>query len=695
MTSHRSAFLLAVLVSTAYGADFTTYIGDQNQYTVAAITTDAAGNTYVTGSRLIPSAPSGDLPDVFVAKVDATGNLVFTTTFGGKGSDQGNSIAVDPMGNIWVGGSTSSENFPLRDAMQTSQGSGNPGGTGFLVKLAPDGTVIYSSYFGGLLGASSVNGVAPDQSGNVYLTGTTDSTDFPATPGLPAGKVSNAIGTVSGAFITKLDATGSKILYSALIVGNAVDCSGGSSCFLSARGTSGVSIATDAAGDAFIAGNTNTTDLPVTAGIAFGYGAFAAKINAAGNQLAYLTYLGPPAGIVAFGPSQSIRASAIAADVAGNAYLTGSTNDPEFPATPGAYQTKLNADATQSLVPSDTFAIKLAPTGRTIWATYLGGPGNDQANSISLDGSGNVWLAGSNGAGFPSGRLGVAGAAGDFLAEVSADGSALSYAAEFPSGAVGQGIRVDTNGLIHAAGPTGLISTITPAQPFASRVLGIVNAAAGQLSGRISPGEVISIFGFGLGPTTPVTAVPANGSFPTSVGGIQVLVNGSAIPLLYVSASQVNAEIPAPLSADDAVIQLVGNNATVPDFHVSVDPSIFGIFLNSDGSVAAINQDGTLNSSSNPAKAGTIVSIWATGFGNAAGPVDGAVAEVANNWCRYCYVSVVSNEPEPVEYAGSAPGLIDGLMQINFMIPPQLGGSPNQLFFGFGLGGSGFVWVSP
>ena len=696
MTGRRSALLLAVLVSTAYCADFTIYIGDQNQYTVAAITTDSAGNAYVTGSRLIPLAPPESLADVFVAKLDATGNIVFTTTFGGKGSDQSNAIAVDPMGNIWVAGSTSSENFPLRDALQGSQGSGNPGGTGFLVKLAPDGTVIYSSYFGGLLGASSVRGVATDQSGNVYLTGSTDATDFPVTPGLPAGKVSNSIGTVSGAFITKLDSTGSKILYSALIVGNAVDCSGGSSCFLSPRGTSGVGIALDAAGDAFIAGNTNTTDLPVTAGIAFGYGAFAAKINAAGNQLVYLTYLGPPAGIVAFGPSQTITASAVATDASGNAYLTGSTNDPEFPATPGAFQTKLNADATQSLVPSDAFAIKLNPAGATVWATYLGGSGNDQANSISLDGSGNVWLAGSNGAGFPSSsRWSAAGAAGDFLAELSADGSALSYAAEFPSGAVGRGISVDPNGLIHAAGPTGLISTITPAQPSTSRVLGIVNAAAGQLSGRISPGEVISIFGFGIGPTTPVSAAP-NGVFPTSVGGVQVLVNGSAIPLLYVSASQINAEIPAPLNnMDNAVIQVINNSAKLPDFRVSVDPSIFGIFLNPDGSIAAINQDGTLNSSSNPAKAGTIVSIWATGFGDAAGPVDGAVATAANNWCAYCSVSILANEAgEPVAYAGAAPGLIDGLMQINFMIPAQLGSSPNQLFFEFSLGGGGFIWVS-
>ena len=79
---------------------------------------------------------------------------------------------------------------------------------------------------------------------------------------------------------------------------------------------------------------------------------------------------------------------------------------------------------------------------------------------------------------------------------------------EFPSGAVGQVVVIDQSGVIHVAGETGLISTVTPAQPFASRILGIINAAGGVLSGRISPSEVISIFGFGLGPAIPVTAAP-------------------------------------------------------------------------------------------------------------------------------------------------------------------------------------------
>ncbi len=186
-------------------------------------------------------------------------------------------------------------------------------------------------------------------------------------------------------------------------------------------------------------------------------------------------------------------------------------------------------------MPSDAFAIQLSPAGATIWATYLGGPGSDRANSIGLDSSANVWLVGANGAGFPSGFPGFVAAAGDFLVELSANGSALLYAQEFPTGGAGQAIAVDPSGVLHAAGETGLISTITPAQLSAPRISGIINAAAGQLSGRVSPSEVISIFGFGLGPTAPVSATPKNGFFPTSLGGVQVLFNGAAIPLLYVS----------------------------------------------------------------------------------------------------------------------------------------------------------------
>jgi uncharacterized protein (TIGR03437 family) len=665
----RSLFLipLAVSVATLYGADFTTYIGDQNQYQVAALATDSAGNTYVTGRRIIQPPAGESTDDVFVTKLDVGGHIVFITTFGGKATDQGYAIALDSAGNIWVGGSTSSENFPLHDALEIFAS-----GQGFLVKLAPDGTVIYSSYFGGV-----VNGIALDQSGNVYLTGLTNSKAFPTTSGLPndTGFLSAVgIGTASGAFITKLDPTGSNVIYSAVIAGTAVDCGSGSSCFLSSRVIAGVGIALDSAGDALIAGNANVTDLPITAGAVAGYGAFAAKVNTAGNKMIYLTYVGPPAGDPEiYGPPQTITANGIAADAAGNAYVTGSTNDTNFPATPGAYQTKLNADLTQLYPNSNAFAVKLNPAGAVAWGTYLGGPTNGVGHAITLDGSGDVWLVGSN----------VMAAMQDSLSELSSDGSKLLYSANFASATAGQTLAVDQAGVVHLAGTAGLVSTITPGQTPASRIFGIMNAAAGPVSGRIAPGEVISIFGFGLGPTSAVAATPSGEQFPTTLGGVQVLVNGTAIPLLYVSASQINAEIPAPLNGvenDGAVIQVTNGSAKLPDFRVQVDQTIFGVFQSAGGAIAAINQDGTLNSASNPAKAGTIVSIWATGFLNFGVTADGAVSTAADNWCSYCQVSVGATT-ETVAYEGAAPGLIDGVMQINFMVPTQKGATQLQVFF--------------
>ncbi len=168
-----------------------------------------------------------------------------------------------------------------------------------------------------------------------------------------------------------------------------------------------------------------------------------------------------------------------------------------------------------------------------------------------------------------------------------------------------------------------------------------------------------------------------------------MLVNGSPVPLLYVSDSQINAEIPSPIPdaasgiADVRVVQTVvmwdpvqqiTYMVTLPDFRLAVAGSDFGVFDKSAASMAVINQDGTINKIANPAKRGSIVSIWATGFGAAGPPVNGAVATTANNYCSNCQI-VLSNYPngitETVQYAGTSPGLIDGLMQINFMIPTQ------------------------
>jgi uncharacterized protein (TIGR03437 family) len=645
----RVLISMAVLISAAYAADFTTYIGTgvQNpdyQSTIGAIAADSEGDTYVTGSN------------AFVTKLDPAGNVVFTKTFGaGANYSFGFSIAVDPAGNVWVGGQTLAADLTLVSALQSSAGSD---GTGLLIKMSPDGTVLYASYFGGMLGSSSVTSVATDQRGNVYVTGWTDASDFPTTKGLPASPVSAHV--LSGAFVTKLDSSGQKIVYSA-VIGHAA----------------GSAIAVDGGGNAFVAGATDSSDLPVTMGRPENSGAFALKINAAGSQLDYLTFLGAP----------STAIGSIAVDASGNTYLGGSTNSPAFPTTPGAYQRTFIPNSAAGN--ADAFAMQLDPEGATIWSTFLFGANGSAASAIAIDHTGKVWLTGTSGAAIPVVSKNPPYVQATFVAELSADGSSLPYAAGFSQGGAGRAIAVGSNGVAHVAG-SDLASTITPGPAAASRIVSIVNAAPGtvpdytdRLNGLVAPGEIISIYGVGLGPTTPVGAVPQNGFFPTSLGGVQVLVNGSTIPLLYVSAAQINAELPSPLDADEnglAVLQINYNSVPLPAFRVAVAASVFGVFQNpGSGSLAVINQDGTFNSPSDPAKPGSYISIYATGFGSVSGlTMDGAVAATANNYCPACQITFITysyDVPETVQYFGLSPGLIDGLTQINVQIPPDAPGT--------------------
>jgi uncharacterized protein (TIGR03437 family) len=644
-------------------AEFTTYIGDVNSYQVARVAADSAGNTYLAGSRI-----AGTLSEAVVMKLDPAGNIVQFTILSGKGNDAANSLAVDSAGNIYVAGSTSSPDFPLHDAFQSTPGPG------FLAKLSADGSqLLYSTYF-----PAAINALAVDSAGNVYVTGTTYTTSFPVTPGLPAGSVSfSPVAMTSGAFLTKISADGSHIVYSTLLAGYTVNCGAGSSCFTGGRYTTGVSVAVDAAGEAYMAGNTNTIDLPTTAGafLTNGTGAFVAKVNAAGSALAYLTYISATNFIISPNANPANIAAAIAVDAAGNAYLAGATFDPNFPATAGAYQTTFGGPyqpgVTYPLPPTDVFAAKLNPSGAAlVWATYIGGTGADAAKSVALDASGNVWLTGTTASPqFPNAQ-GWSNS-GDFLTGINSNGSALVYSARYPSDAVSQSVAADPTGLLHVAGPTGIVGTIAPSGTPLMRIFGIANAAYGPVLGRIVPGELISIYGPHIGPATPVTATAnAAGFLPTSLAGVQVLFNGVAVPLLYVSDSQINAVAPQAAEPDSSMtVQIVSNSVTSPGFPATVVTADPQVFQNAVGTAAAINQDDTVNSASNPAKAGSIVSIWATGTGAIyPRPLDGQISTTAQDY-DCCQITL-----GPVVYAGAAPGMAAGVVQVNFQIPaPDIG----------------------
>ena len=683
MQFSKPVVFLACALSLA-AADYTTYIGDAFSYTVTAIAVDASGNTYVTGSRaVIVTAPgsTGTLADIFVSKLDPSGNLTLLATISGKASDRANAIALDPSGNIYLAGSTTSTNFPLHDALQSVLASPTyfpPLGTGFVVKLGPDGTTLYSTYVGGTTGPSSMNSVAADAHGNAYVTGESFAPDYPRTAGLPQGTVGPGVGAISAAFFAKISPAGDKILYAGGLAAATRGCQGGSSCFLSTLSNSGRGIAVDAAGNAYLAGNTYGTDLPTTPGAlrTDGIGAFVAKVNSSGTSMGYVTLLAAANynfGGVFPGSNPGTLAYAIAADAAGNAYIAGSTSDPAFPATPSAFQTMLSVTSPPnsfSAPPSDAFVAKLNPTGSAmVWATFLGGSNTDKANTIATDSTGNVWVSGTTASsdfpasdGFPGGQ--------EFVAEFNSAGSALLYSSRYPANTVATALAVDPSGTVHAAGGTGLVSAFTPSQSSGARIFGLANAAGGDLSGRVAPAELISIYGLHLGISTPVYAsFGAAGFLPTTLAGVQVMFNGAPAPLLYVSDTQINAVAPlALLNISSAPLRVTLNSGALADFRLVVDTAIPQVARNGDGSAAAINQDGTVNSGTHPAPVGSFVSIWATGIGYAPG-MDGQMATTAQNFCSCPIHDIATNQDIAPSYAGAAPGMVTGVVQINFQVP--------------------------
>ncbi len=672
----RSVFL--IFSTLAIAGEYTTYIGDAYPRNVAAIATDAAGNTYVTGNRGasgVPTAviivgnpfsfvPSNSLVppnDVFVSKIDPSGKVLFTNTFAGKGTDQALTVAVDPSGNIYIAGTTTSPDFPISNALQSQTGLS---GAGFIVKLSADGTtMLYSTYFGGLQGPTSINAMTTDASGNLYLTGSTAAADFPVTIGTLPTPVVGKGGLSQVAFVAAISAAGDKILFSESFGDfGYIGCP--ATGFGCAEITSGTGIALDAARNAYFGGNTNS-GVATTPGalVSKGLGAFVGKIAANGPALAYLTYLSPG---IEFGAEYTgaTQLSSLTVDNSGNLYIAGTTGDPKFPVTPGAYQTNFAGNPVNQQFgnPSNTdgFVAKLKPDGSGFaWATYVGGSGNDSVKSIAVDLAGNVWATGTTTSpNFPNTQGWSQG--GDFLVEFNPNASALAYAARYPTGTVAQALALDSTLFVHTAGVTGVLSEIASTAPPTPKIFGMGNVAGGPLAGHISPAEVISIYGPHIGPATAATG--SGPTYPTTLAGVRVTIDGIAAPLLYVSDTQINAVVPMDVHWPSAsTIQIANGSITTAAYPVWIDTADSAVFP------GVLNQNGTLNSPTNPAKVNSTVFFYATGWQTDFSPLtDGQVAVSARDWCSLYYHCSASQGS--IVYGGAAPGIVAGVTQFNLQL---------------------------
>jgi uncharacterized protein (TIGR03437 family) len=675
--------------------------------------------------------------------------LTYATYLGGNGEDWANAVAVDSAGNVYIAGYSESTNFPRTSGV--FQNTLRGGRDAFVAKLNAEGTaLIYSTLIGGD-STDQARGIALDSAGNAYLTGDTLSANFPTTPGAYRTTPYRA----DDMFVAKLNSAGTALVYSTYFGGRNSEAS--------------FAIAVDRAGSAHITGNTLSDDLPTTAPGAFpssgGPACFVAKFNPAGSALSYARFLGGGAG------------RALTTDSDGNAYVTGSTFDNNFPTTTGALQTRFAGD-------EDAFVSKLTPGGSLVYSTYLGGNNRDRGHAIALDPAGNAYITGlAFSPDFPlrnpyqatCGCVNVSGPGGfswgdAFIAKLDPAGAALVYSTFLggrgPEGAFG--IGVDSAGNAHVAGTTsGTPNTFPLRNPIQSErggnpedlfiakfnaagsdliyatLLGGANsedatalaldgagnahvvgvsrslnqpttagavqrtyggglydayvakisdpsapagpsfAAAGVLhaasfgAGPVAPGLLVTFFGSGLGPAQLVgLRLTESGLVDTLLADTRVVFDGVPAPLIYVSATQASAVVPYAVAGKTTTLAQVEykglKSAAVQLAVAETAPGIFTADASGRGQGAILNQDQSYNSASNPAAKGSVVTLYLTGEGQTdpAG-IDGKPAGAPLPLPRAPVSVRIGDTAAEVLYAGGAPGLVAGVLQLNARVPQE------------------------
>ena len=684
----RWGVVFALTLSGANAADsrlaYATFLpGNGNFFTSGELglhpraVADPAGNTYIAYTTVNSLPRGGFTTEPFLMKVAAVDKSIAFLIHVGVSITTG--IALDKAGNVYVVGG-----YDVRH--------------GAVTKVAPDGSVLYRMALAALPYA-----VAIDSSGAAYVAGTATA-DFQTTPGVYKSDIGPAkclnILTASpvacnDAFVAKISSDGAKVVYATFLGGTGEE--------------SAAAVAVDATGSAVVAGVTRSPDFPATAGgFQPAYGGagdgFAARLDPSGRTLVYATFLGG---------SAADRVADLALDTNQNVYITGSTDSADFPVTRDAFQPKFGGK-------TDAFFLKLSPSGQAIFSSYLGGPTSDLGKGVAI-GPGNrlyVALADQTFRTQPEGAFVLALDArprtpcDPTMAIMAIDGNSGQVIDHYAFGQFGGGqelgdggLSVDATGIVHisAQASPGLMGNSFIVTPGANRgdyqtttYLAVIDFSAREefaeycqvnaaslenMDVSVAPGEIVSLFGVGLGPDDGITAQPDKiGNYPRQLGGTRVRIGDIGLPLLYVSKSQVNAVVPYGLSVTaGAGVQLTVEHG---DFHASyplqlVFPSRPGIFQQ-NGQAAALNEDGSVNGAAKPAPLNSIVTVFATGLGALQGPwPDDATTPLSPPWpglaeSFQAYIGAATSAGAwgmEVLYAGPAPGMPPGVYQVNARVP--------------------------
>jgi len=600
---------------------YSTYYGGTGSDYGYAVAVDSIGNTYVAGGAGSSAFGILGLEDAFVIKLRPDGSRSYSSFLGGSGVDEARGIAADVQGNVYVTGNTGSLDFPVKGAIQAKTGGSQDA---FVAKLNRGGTLVYATYLGG-----SANEVASaigiDSSGSAYVIGTTFSTNFPTAAAFQAAK-----GALQDAFVTKINAGGTAWVYSTYLGGSGAD--------------EGYGIAVDASGNAYVTGYTTSNDFPMQSPLqGSNHGnvdAFVTKINPAGSALVYSTFLG--GGDTDFG-------NAVAVDSSGSAYVTGDTRSKDFPLA-NAIKATLGSTGV-----NDVFVTKLDPAGSALmYSTYLGGGSQDDPYAVAVDKAGNAWITGrTNSSDYPlANAIQATRFAFDmFVTELNASGSGLLFST-FIGGQgseSGRGIAVDSLGNIHVGGEgtstdfpvknafqgtngggganqDSLVLLLGDTPPSSSYP--VITAASDNLidGGSVVPGGWMWIKGTNLADVTRIwggSDFTDPNTLPTDLNGVEVWINGVPTPVYFISPGQVNAQAPANASGS-VTIQVVrlgvaSNTLTAPV--VQFSPSLYNYQFNGKSYAAALFQDYAIMGDpaavpgTRKANPGDLIQLYAAGLG--------------------------------------------------------------------------------